>query len=278
MQQPTVSLTPSQVDFFWREGYLRLEQLSTPAEIAGVVAVYDQLFTEMAGWDEGNAFDLAGTDEEGRPVLPQILGPSRYAPELRETLYYANAWQVAQELLGPEARQGGDHAILKPAGYGAETPWHQDEAYWDPTVDYQSLSVWVPLQDATIANGCLYFVPGTHRLEVLPHHCVGHDPRVHALELDHLDSPDLQELIGRAVACPLPAGGATFHLSRTFHYAPANATDQPRRAHILGFSTPPKPRTVARDFYWNTQKRTAREERRRAWQAQQAEAATAAKG
>src|SRR5688500_3327523 len=103
--------------------------------------VYDRLFQEKAGREFGDQFDLAGTDEEGREAaLPQILNPARYAPELTEGLFRINALAVARQLLGPDAAYRGEHAIYKPARYGAETPWHQDEAYWNPNLDYNSIS------------------------------------------------------------------------------------------------------------------------------------------
>jgi hypothetical protein len=100
-------------------------------------------------------------------------------------------------------------------------------------------------------------MPRTHALGVLPHHTIGHDPRVHGLEVDELDP-------SKAVACPIPPGGATIHHCRTLHYAGPNTTDSPRRAYILIFATPPKSLPAARDFYWNATKQTAREARRKA--------------
>ena len=263
MVEPTVTISADEVAFFHREGYLAVTQsLSTPDELAMVRDIYDRLFREMAGWEQGSAFDLAGTDENGEANLPQILGPSKFAPELRETLYYANAYAIAQQLLGPECQMGGDHAILKPPRKGSPAPWHQDEAYWNPDLEYHSLSVWVPLQEATLENGCMQFVPGTQHVDVLPHHTMNNDPRIHALELDDLDQ--MADQLAKAVPCPLPAGGATFHTSRTFHYTGPNKSDAPRRAHILGFSTPGRPWSgPKRDFYWNSSKQTAREARRK---------------
>ena len=48
--------------------------------------------------------------------------------------------------------------------------------------DSFSRAIWIPLQAATLENGCMQFVPGTHRQEVLPHHLIGNDPRIIALE------------------------------------------------------------------------------------------------
>ena len=256
MIEPTVALSNEQVAFFQSNGFLCIEALTTQEEVARLCNVYDDIFNRRAGRESGDQFDLAGTDEEGKEAaLPQILNPGKYAPILREGLLFANACAVAKQLLGPEAAFGGDHAIFKPAERGAPTPWHQDEAYWDPGQEYHSMSIWIPLQEATIENGCMNFLPGSHNWEVKPHHSIGHDPRVHGLEIDEL--PDARD----AVACPLPPGGATVHLSRTLHYTGANTTTIPRRAYILGFYTPPKKREVERDFYWNRIKQTAREER-----------------
>lgn len=261
MPEPTVCLSQEQIDFFHREGYLSLPPITTPEELAFMREVYDRLFAARAGREEGNQFDLAGADEDDdEATLPQILNPVKYAPELQDTRFRANAAAIAEQLLGPEVIARGEHAILKPAGIGAPTPWHQDEAYWDPAKEYTSLSIWMPLQEATVENGCMQFIPRTHTFDVRPHHSIGHDARVHGLEVDEVDP-------GQAVACPLEPGGVTIHYSRTLHYAGPNQTDQPRRAYILGFGLPPKERVAARDFYWNAQKQTAREARRQATKA-----------
>lgn len=257
LPQPTLSLTEEQIAFFQREGYLSLPTITTPEEVERVREIYDHLFEIRAGREEGDQFDLAGVDEEGKQAtLPQILNPSKYAPELAEALYRANALAISRQLLGPESEFMGEHAIFKPARYGAETPWHQDEAYWNPDLEYEALSVWLPLQEATLENGCMQFLPGSHLQEVLAHHNIGYDPRVHGLEMDQIDS-------SQAVACPIPAGGATLHHCRIAHYAGPNRSAIPRRAYILLFRRPVAKRTEARDFGWRQDEHLqAREQRR----------------
>jgi len=257
--KPTITLTDEQVAFYHENGFLAIDAITTQEEVERLRGVYDRIFEQRAGRDEGNQFDLAGSDEEGKAAaLPQILNPRKYAPELAETLYEVNAQAISLQLLGPEASYNGDHAIFKPAGVGAPTPWHQDEAYWDPNYNARALSVWMPLQEATVENGCMTFMPGSHKQEIVPHQSIGGDTRVHGLEM--IDPAD----VSKAVACPLPPGGATFHNSRTMHFTGANRSAVPRRAYILGFSAPATPRTDGRRFPWNEAKRTARDERAKA--------------
>jgi len=261
--EPNVVLTQEQIDYFWKNGFLAIEQISSPEEIEMMRAAYDKIFQQRAGRESGDQFDLAGTDEAGKEEsLPQILNPTKYAPELKDTLAQANLLAICKQLFArvgnPDDVVGGvAHAIFKPARHGASTPWHQDEAYWNPDFDYTSVSVWIPLQPATLENGCMQFIPGTHEWEVKPHHSIDHDPRIHGLEIDQ----DVEVDYSTAVACPLPAGGCTIHLSRTMHYTAPNTSDIPRRALIMDFRLPHTERTTPRRFIWNEMKATARQER-----------------
>jgi len=257
--QPTVSLSPSQIAFFRSNGFLSLPVLTTPEEVAMMRDAYDDIFNRKAGREVGDQFDLAGTDEEGKEAaLPQILNPEKYAPQLWDTLARANALKIVRQLWGPDVEAQGSHAIFKPAKHGATTPWHQDEAYWGPDWEYRSMSVWVPLQDVDEENGCMQFIPGSNKQEILPHQPIGNDPRVHGLEL----APDAEIDLLHAVVCPLEAGGATFHPTRTLHFTAANESDRPRRALIMIFGAPPTKRSELglppRAFPWEEMKKTAR--------------------
>jgi hypothetical protein len=256
-----VSLSRDEIAFFRTEGYLRLPRLTTEEDVAVVRDVYDRLFHERAGWEDGNQFDLSGAGEDATEArLPQILEPARYAPELNDSLMLQHANSICKQLLGDAAECTVAHAILKPAMHGSETPWHQDAAYWDPNVIARSISIWVPLQPATIENGCMQFVPGSHRLDVLPHRSIGDDPRVHGLELD----PSAMHHVERAVPCPLPTGGCTIHGGYMLHYAGPNRTEEPRRALILAaWVDGPRRKTPVR-FPWQEKWNTSSGEKRRA--------------
>ena len=239
-----LTLTQEQVDKFHARGFLRLEAITTADEVTRLQAVYDRLFEPGAAVDEKDRFELAGTADA--PVLPQITNPDHYAPELLETTALRNAKGIAEQLLGDGQGHGvtsaGMHAIRKPPRDGAATPWHQDEAYWDPHFEHFGISVWMPLQPATLENGCMQFVPGSHHLGIQPHQLI--NPDSHGLELQSL------ELVEEAVACPLPPGGATVHFSRTIHYAGPNVSTEPRRALIMGFNGQPRELAEPRNMPW----------------------------
>jgi hypothetical protein len=81
MMVPTVSLSSEQVRFYRENGYLSIPNLMPADEVDWMRVVYDRLFREKAGREVGDQFDLAGTDEDDQAaVLPQILGPAKYAP------------------------------------------------------------------------------------------------------------------------------------------------------------------------------------------------------
>jgi ectoine hydroxylase-related dioxygenase (phytanoyl-CoA dioxygenase family) len=248
-----VDLTDEQVAFFRDNGFLSLDRITTDEEVEWLRGIYDRLFTERLGEEKGEYFDLGGPRaHDGREVLPQVLGPERKFPELTKTIYFRNARRLAAKLIGVEEAgiSGGGHMILKPPRYGRETPWHQDEAYWDSNVVPRSLSVWLPLDPATVESGCMQFIPGSHKEEVRWHRHIDHDPTVHGLVTDDVDP-------SQAVACPIPVGGATIHSCRTLHYAGPNTTDQPRRAYILVLGAPSLKRDTPAHRPWQDEEREA---------------------
>jgi ectoine hydroxylase-related dioxygenase (phytanoyl-CoA dioxygenase family) len=255
---PPIALNESQVRFFHEQGYLAIPRLTTDGDVAALRKSYDRIFAGRAGRELGDHFDLAGRDEEeGKESLPQILHPAKYAPEMNESELLRNAAVVAAQLLGPKATCEFAHAIFKPALHGAETPWHQDAAYWNPGMLYSSISIWVPLQEATMENGCMQFVPMSHRMDVVRHRSINDDPRIHGLEIH----PDERGRTRDFVSCPLPPGGATFHGPYMLHHTAPNRSLIPRRALILNAGLPPAMRRAPLHFPWMENKETARDAR-----------------
>jgi len=255
---PMLQLSEAQIADFRRDGYLLVDKLTTPDEMAFIRSLYDPLFAERRGWEAGDQFDLVRRDDSGKELLlPQLLWPSRYAPALRTTQLYANAGSIARQLLGPKLQHFLEHAINKPAFNGPATPWHQDEAFRRRGSGFlESISIWMPLQDATLESGCMQYIRGSNHGPLYPHRSPGNDPSIHFLET--VNPPDLTH----CVAVPVPAGGAVIHHSRTLHAAGVNSSNQPRRAYILGYTVKARRhRLFMRDYPWNLEKSTARDAR-----------------
>jgi ectoine hydroxylase-related dioxygenase (phytanoyl-CoA dioxygenase family) len=249
------SLPQEEVDRFHREGFLKLPDMSTPQEVTRLRDLYDDLFARKAGWERGDFFDFAGQDDSSQvAALPQLNNPSEYEPRLRDTVFRTNAQAIARQLLGPTAELVFEHAMLKPARIGGETPWHQDQAFYPRFTDYQSITFWMPLQPVDDANGCLNFIPRSHLGPLLDHRNLNGDPRIHGLEALGVDPTT-------RVSCPLPEGHATVHAYRTLHQAAPNTTGAPRRAYALGFGVHSRDYFQRIEYPWNMDRATARHAR-----------------
>ena len=243
--QPT--LGEAEIEAFRTEGFTSVARITTDEEVAWLREVYDWIF-EAGRTPQAARFDLARPyDSEGEDLLPQIIAPERFLPALKDTLFWRNGRRVASQLLDVDEAllSGWGHMIRKPPKTGAPLPWHQDEAYWDPALTYRAMGSWLPLDDASIENGCMSFVPGSHRSEVREHWHVGNDPSVHALYCKAEASE-----VARAVPVPARAGGCVFHQSRTLHASGPNTTDKVRRAYANEWQLAPVKADVAAERPW----------------------------
>ncbi|MEZ0326748.1 MAG: phytanoyl-CoA dioxygenase family protein [Fimbriimonas sp.] len=119
-----------------------------------------------------------------------------------------------------------DQALIKPP-FGNPTAWHLDNPYWS-FFDKNALSIWVALDDATLANGCMWYCPGTHKTARFENANIGEN----MADLFKL-YPEWKEI--SPVACPCPAGSAVFHNGIVAHGAGANMTNKPRRAMTCAY-------------------------------------------
>lgn len=137
---------------------------------------------------------------------------------------------MIEQLIGPDIALWNSSLFAKPARIGTRTPWHQDGEYW-PIRPLATCSVWIALDDATRENGCLRFLPGSHRTgQLAPHHF--NDANDIALPLE-LDSSHVDE--GKAVDLVLEAGQISLHDVFLMHASEANRSAKPRRGMTLRY-------------------------------------------
>ena len=222
------SISDRERKFYGNEGYLVVENIVAPSEIEAYRDVVDGLVEGRIDSGESRA-DLGGHRARVRQSvenITHIMLPSEVAPWLATSAFFLRSREIARGLLGDDLERDMDMLIDKAPHTDTPTPWHQDQSYWMPGMpDRRSVSCWLALDETTLDNGCMWFVPGSHRQPICTHRYSGETG--HALETDGSET--------EAVACPLAAGSATFHDGGTLHYSRGNSTPSRRRALITNF-------------------------------------------
>jgi phytanoyl-CoA hydroxylase len=212
---------------FERDGVLVLDDVAGCEEIARLVALLEPLFAgEVDAGKQRMDFGDFDAEPATRERTTQIMQIHDFVPEALETGHAARMLEAARVILGPDMELDMTMVMDKLPGTATPTPWHQDEAYWLPDIpDRRSFSVWLALDDAEIENGCMWFVPGSHREPTRAHGWAG--PRGQGLKAEVAE--------GEGMAVPLKAGGCTIHHGNMLHMAGGNVTDRRRRALILNY-------------------------------------------
>lgn len=210
---------------FELDGYVRLDALASAAELDEVRRLLDPLFAAPSP----RAYrDLGGGRLDEAPRIPEVNSPSTLQPALRRTQVWSRCRALARELLDAPVGHVFDHAIYKPPHNRAPTQWHQDDAYAARPVPLRTVHFWIPLQDASVENGCMWYLPGSHRRGLVPHEERIPPGASRILVASPADA-------GLAVPCPVPAGGAVAHGPRTLHRSGPNESAATRRAWIIHF-------------------------------------------
>ena len=177
---------------------------------------------ELEAWAQDGPAGPDLTEKSGKAVLDRTRKLFRFVhadERLHQAAHDHAILSIVTDLLGSEPKLFQDMALLKPPGGGREKPWHQDKAYFHVGVDEPVVGVWIALDDATFANGCMHVLPGSHLKGPVRH--------VHDRDWQICDSW-LEP--GRDTAVPLPAGSALFFDGFLHHGTPANRTKTRRRA------------------------------------------------
>jgi phytanoyl-CoA hydroxylase len=119
-----------------------------------------------------------------------------------------------------------DQALFKPA-YGNPTAWHLDNPYWSFS-SRQAMTMWVAVEEATMSNGCMWYIPGSHLTATNKNLPIGEN----FAGLFKL-YPEWKKI--DATPAPVPAGSVVFHNGLTAHGAGVNMTSRPRRAFACAF-------------------------------------------
>jgi hypothetical protein len=248
----TRALSAAQVEQFAAEGYLLVEDVLDPVrDLSTILAEYAERldgiatrlyaegvihdtfeglpFTrrlvklcETSGRALPDQFDFSLPQNGIRPETPLHVGPAVFG-----VLTHPRLLDVVEAVIGPEIFSNPvQHIRMKlpsravpegcTSGLVTKVPWHQDNGVVMPEADEATiLTVWLPLLDATLDNGCLAVIPGSHRRGIEPH-C----PTPHGLQIPNAYVPH-----GQARPVPMRAGSVLLMTQRTMHCSLNNRTE-----------------------------------------------------
>ncbi|MFO0871734.1 MAG: phytanoyl-CoA dioxygenase family protein [Pirellulales bacterium] len=224
-----LQLTSEQIQFYAEHGYLPGVRLLSDEQIAALREELQEFFqpqhTGQEWWYEYHA------NESGDPsqVLFHALGAWRLRPGFHDLLWNPRFTVAASQLLGGRVRFWHDQLFCKPARHGGVVAWHQDYSYWTRTKPLAHLTCWIGLDDSTVANGAVHYVPGSHRWDLLP--ITGLAGNMESIR--EVLTDEQWEQFTHPVAVELKAGECTFHHPLMVHGSFANRTERPRRAAVI---------------------------------------------
>jgi ectoine hydroxylase-related dioxygenase (phytanoyl-CoA dioxygenase family) len=173
-------------------------------------------YTDVAQEDLANPHMIPSSGPQPNPFL--------------EAAGNAAILDMVGQLLGPDLILWITRILCKPALNGREVPWHQDGEYW-PMRPLATCSVWIAIDPVSAENGCMRFIPGSHRRqELYRHHATERKNLVLNLELDQ-DQFDESS----AVNVELEAGQMSLHDVRLIHGSAANNSGRRRAALIMRY-------------------------------------------
>ena len=221
-------LSDEQVEFYSENGYLAGIRLLDDRQIEVLRTELDRLLDPDG--EERELFYEYNRNEAADPnaVLFHALGAWRVAPGFHDLLWNPAFLLPASQLLGAPVRFWHDQIFYKPPHHGGIVAWHQDYSYWTRTRPMAHLSCWIGLDDATKANGCLHYVPESHRWSLLPITGLADDMNA----IGSVLTTEQKERF-TPVAIELQQGEASFHHPLMIHGSFENETDRPRRAAVL---------------------------------------------
>ena len=210
-------LTDAQIKQYQNDGFIHIPGFLDPAEVAelkGAVVETARSMGKKKVAGEGN--DMEEDESYYSKVFTQRLNLWRINDTIKSYMLSPELGKMAARLAGVEGvRVWHDQTLIKEP-FGNPTSWHLDNPYWSFS-SRESISIWIALEDATPYNGCMCFIPGTHKLATFDNAGIGQN----MADLFKI-YPDMAKI--DPVPVPMKAGDCSFHNGLVAHGAGANMT------------------------------------------------------
>ena len=223
-----MALTQAQKAHFEEWGYLSYHRILADGELQALCQRSEQIARGQADHVPPRYIQLEAAfragDGAGVDRLDQVRKMTHlcyFDPLFEAVARKAAIVDVIEDLLGPNIKLYCDQLMMKARYHGTVTDWHQDSVAWPQFAPQDHVSCWVALDDATVENGCMTVLPGSHKW----------GPINPAHKARFLANP----LIPEPVPVELPAGSCLFHHGLNFHRTGANPTPDRRRGLALHY-------------------------------------------
>ena len=159
--------------------------------------------------------------------------PDRLLPSFDRLTRNEHLIKAASAVLGPDLMVWSGGLFIKEANSPKIVSWHQDLTYWGLD-DAEETTCWVALSPANLASGCMKFMPGSHKKQLVPHNDTFDDNNL--LSRGQEIAVDVDE--ADAVAIELAPGQASMHHGHLFHASGPNTTNDRRIGAAIRYIKP----------------------------------------
>ena len=223
-----MSLTPEQKLHFREKGYLPYTRVLSDTEVETLRQRCEDIAYGRMGHVPKRYIQLEAafrdTDDSPTDPLDQVRKMTHlcYFDDLFEDIARKTAIvDIIEALLGPNIKLYCDQLMMKSRYTGTVTDWHQDSVAWPYFVPQDHVSCWVALDDATVENGCMTVIPGSHKWG--------------PIKSEYRKQFLANQLLPDPVPIELAAGSCMFHHGLNFHRTGANPTPHRRRGLALHY-------------------------------------------
>jgi phytanoyl-CoA hydroxylase len=220
------ALRPAARDHYRQHGWLAVDSLLSPRDLYDAKHAIDDLILGRVPGFAGISYEKAYNDQLDRMDAAQRYDAVRkiyefvpHEERLRAIALGDAINSICSNLLACDVRLFQDMALLKPPHGGREKPWHQDHAFFNYPLGTRIVGVWIAVDEATIANGCMQVLDGGHLS----------GPKLHFRRRDW-QICDTDMIGQRSVAFPLKPGQGMFFDGLLPHGTPSNNSSERRRA------------------------------------------------
>jgi len=220
-------LDQTQLDDFNRDGFVVVEPFLSEAEIDHLAQCYTNTLERLAA-ENTLANVQSGQDKDEDFQVYHIRTAHLQHAAFNMLINDTRLLDLLECLLGPELRLVHYQGLYKPPHTGGEIDWHQDNYYFEVEGD-RTVSMWLALDEATVENGCMWYLPGVHH-EIYKHQQLWDIEKKKGF---YFSIPDMDG--SDAVAAPVPRGGLSIHHCRVPHRSLKNQTNGGRRGLAMHF-------------------------------------------